>query len=832
MALKPHLATGEVVIIGETSAERLTMGENLGPSFITLFRRVEVGELSEEETLMLLGNVSRDLERDLNVRILPDAIQASVGLSRRFWPYRAFPGKAIRLLEETASDITRMRAQTQTTPSNSLLRRIHAAHVGRQEVIEAFSRFSGMPEFIVNDAARMSVLEVEGYFRERIIGQDEAVDAMTDLVATVKAGLNDPHKPLGTFLFIGPTGVGKTQMAKTLASYLFGDEARLIRFDMSEYSDIDGVVRLIGAFDKEGELTRQVREQPFCVVLLDEFEKASPRIYDIFLQVLGEGRLTDAAGKTTFFHNAIVIMTSNLGGGSKAFRPPGFDLGETADPKVINQALKAHYLEQVEQYFRPEFVNRLDKIVVFGQLSPQAVHDIARRELNEVLLRDGITRRNILVEIDDAVIELVLEHGYSPEYGARPLKREIERRVVTPMSRALAQRGIQDQVLLRVAVEEGELAIKNVPIDDARLSTVTLVGGLEGATGRKQRLDLPQLVEGFALLRRKLVDWEESEAVKEMQREKEHLQSRAYSSEFWDERDNARDSMRRYYFLDRLTRRLHQLQERVEYLEDFAVLVNREHDSRYQSDLARDYEELHNSVNFLDIELLTARLPHRNQAMMLITPMGASPGTLEKPSVQWPRRLSEMYLYWAERKGYDRELYLLTPDPDAPGGHAFAHLAAGSFQDVMKRYARYEHTDEIALWFEGSNVFGFLKGERGLHRLLGDPTGVGEELARVQVFALPDGTDVKKWLGDYQRIKIDITEGRQSQPAQEKHSVIRVYSLDRGEKFIRDQRTAVRLTSVKDVMQRGMIDEFILSYLKSDEGQTGWEDRYPPTFPF
>ena len=529
---------------------------------------------------------------------------------------------------------------------------------------------------------------------------------MVDLVATVKSGLNDPYKPLSTFLFIGPTGVGKTQMAKTLAAYLFGDEARLIRFDMSEYSDLDGVVRLIGAFNQDGELTRRVREQPFSVVLLDEFEKASPRIYDIFLQVLGEGRLTDAAGKTTFFHNAILVLTSNLGGGSKAFRPPGFAVGETIDPKVINATLKEHYLDQVEQYFRPEFVNRLDKIVVFGQLSPSAVRDIARRELNEILLRDGITRRNILVEMDEAVIDLVLERGYSAEYGARPLKREIERRVVAPMARSLAQRSAQDQTLLRVVVEEGRLALKNVPIESAtQKSTVMLSSGLD--TGRRQRLDLAELVEGFALLRRKLADWAESDAVKEITREKDDLLSSTHSQEFWDDNADAQNRMRRFYFLDRLIRRLNQLQERAEYLEDFAVLVTRERDLRYQSELARDYEQLYDDVSYLDIELLTMRLPHRNQAMMLINWIGTQPNTPERASDAWPRRLSEMYLRWAERKGYDRELYLLTPDSNAPGGRSFTHLTAGSFQDMMKRYARFGHVDEIALWLEGSNVFGF-----------------------------------------------------------------------------------------------------------------------------
>lgn len=832
MALKSHVASGEVIIIGEASPDRLAMGENVGPSFMNLFRRLDIGGMSEEESLSVLGSVARDIERDLNARILPDAIQASVGLSRRFWPYRAFPGKAIRLLEETAADVTRLEARPRAVTS-SLLQRLHAVRIERQHVLEMFSRFSGLPEFIVNDAARMSIPEVENYFYERIIGQDEAVEVMVDLMATVKAGLTDPHKPLGTFLFIGPTGVGKTQMAKTLAGYLFGDENRLIRFDMSEYGDMDAAVRLIGAFEREGELTRRVREQPFSVILLDEFEKAAPRIYDIFLQVLGEGRLTDAAGKTAFFHNSILIMTSNLGGGSKAFRPPGFQLGEQADPRVVNAALREHYLTEIEQYFRPEFVNRLDKIVVFGQLSPEAVRNIARRELNEILLRDGITRRSILVEIDDAVIDLVAAKGYSPEYGARPLKREIEQVVVSPMARALAQRSSQEAHLLRVAVENGKLALKSVPIDDAgQKSTVSLAAGMEGGATRTQRMDLGQLVEGFAQLRRQLADWAEADTVKRMMREKDSLLSATHSTEFWKDSDNAPDSMRRFYFLDRLTRRLTQLQERAEYLEDFALLVRRERDVRYQSDLARDYEKLHSDVSFLDIELLTAHLPHRNQAMMLITPMGTLPASAEKPSETWPRRLSEMYLRWAERKGYDREIYLLTPDLTAPGGRAFSHLAAGSFKDLMNRYRRYEHTDEIAIWYEGSNIFGFLKGERGLHKLLAVDAGGAEVVARVQVFALPDGTDVKKWLADYQRIKTDIAEGRQPQPPQEKHLVIRAYSLDKSDRFVRDLRTNVRLTNIKDVMERGRIDELILAFLRSEEGAPRWEDRYPPTFPF
>lgn len=832
LALRPHIASGELTLIGEGLPDRVAMGDNLGPGFMNLFRRVEVPSMTEEETISVLGSVARDLEREHNIRILPEANDATVQLTRRFVPYRAFPGKAIRLLEETVHDHNRAHS---SGGGRSFLRRIPNALINRQSVIMTFSRLSGMPEFIVNDTARMNIEEVEKYFHDRILGQEDAVQTVVNLVTTVKAGLNDPGKPMGALLFIGPTGVGKTQMAKTLATYLFGHEDRMIRFDMSEYRDLDGIAKLIGAFGKEGELTRRVREQPFSVVLLDEFEKADPRIYDIFLQVLGEGRLTDSGGKTTYFHNSIIIMTSNLGAGAKAFSGLGFSRGtQVTQSAEVNEALREHYHDQVESYFRPEFVNRIDYIVVFGQLDPLALRSIATREMGEILLRDGITRRNLLVEIEESVIDLVLKTGYSPLYGARPLKREIERIVVSPMARELAQRSPQDNNLLRIAVDKDsqQIYLKNVPIDQSGAQTnIELTTGIGDDAVRRLRMDTAQLVEGFAILRRKLMDWLESETYKEMTQEKADLLTYTQAPDFWDNGSEARTKLGRFYFLDRLTRRVQQLYERAEYLEDFAILVNRERDLRYQPDLARDYEELHRNAAYLDVELLTAHLPHRNQAMLLLKPIGTTPiNRTSKPTEEWLHRLARVYLFWAERKGYDRDIYMLLPDKTAPGGQRFKHLNAANFADLMKQFNEAGYTEEIALLMEGSNVFGFLKGERGLHRLERDGS---DELAYMQVFAIPDGTNIDEWLNDYREIKVDIEEGRRAAPPNERLTVIRFYALDKqGERFIRDTRTNVRSIRIKDVMERGQIDDFILAYLEQEERGVGWEDRFPPTFPF
>ncbi|MBL1134189.1 MAG: AAA domain-containing protein [Chloroflexi bacterium] len=840
-ALKPHIASGEVVIIGEGSPDRVTMGERLGSDFMNLFRRVDVPAMSEEETLAVLSNVARDLEREFDLRIEPSANEAATQLSRRFSPYRAFPGKAIRLLEEAVADVSRKKDSAESDngrdapTSASLLRRLpKRAVVKRQHVIDTFARHSGMPEFIVNDRSRLDLAEVEKYFMERVRGQEQAVGSIVSLVATVKAGLNDPGKPLGTFLFIGPTGVGKTFLAKTLASYLFGDEKRLIRFDMSEYADLDGVSRLIGSFGSEGELTKQVRAQPFSVVLLDEFEKASPRIYDIFLQVLGEGRLTDAGGRTTFFHNSIIILTSNLGTSAGGFRGLGFG-SENVNYAELNAQLMVHFKEQVEKYFRPEFVNRIDHVVVFKQLEPLALRSIASRELGEILMRDGITRRNLLVEIDDAVIDLVLEKGYSPQYGARPLKREIERLVVAPMAHQLAQKSVDDTELMRIEVdrESKQINLKLVPIDEARTTTqVALSTALDGTDIQKLQMDTGQLLEGFAMLRRRLADWADSDTVKEMNTEKAALLTATQQPDFWDKGDEARRRLARFYFLDRLTRRLRQLLERCEYLEDFAMLVNRERDLRYQPDLARDYAELYSNVLYLEIEMRTGHLPHRHQAMMLINRLGQSPMKDQQAATEWPRKIARMYLEWAERKGYDREVYLLQPDEKSPGKMAFHHITAGNYDELIKRFEAYAPSEEFAIFFEGSNVFGFLKGERGTHKLVGID-GASDELCRVQVFAIPDGTNISRWLSDYQYIKNEIAEGKRPPPPTEKLTVIRTYSLEKqGERFVRDMRTTVRTTRIKDVMEKGRLDDFILAYLQQEDENVAWEDRFPPTFPF
>ncbi|HZW73088.1 MAG TPA: AAA family ATPase, partial [Caldimonas sp.] len=353
-------------------------------------------------TRFIVAEAAARLAESRSVEIEPEAIDAAVTLTGRFEPYRSFPGKAIRLLEGAVDG-----------------RKSDVQRFDRAQLTAAFASRSGMPLTLLSDSMPLRIADVRTHFETRILGQPEATAALVDVVSVLKAGLNDPQKALGSFFFVGPTGVGKTESAKALAEFLFGSRERLVRFDMGEYTSIDAVQRLIGTAwgTAEGELTRRVREQPFCVVLLDEIEKAHWSVFDALLAAIGEGRMTDAAGRTADFRNAIVIMTSNLGASRVRSSPLGFGV-DGADASDHER-----YIAEAERFFRPEFFNRIDRVVVFHALSQQTVRQIARRELNRLLVREGIVRRRLLVELDDSVIAIVAESGFHPRYGARPLQR-------------------------------------------------------------------------------------------------------------------------------------------------------------------------------------------------------------------------------------------------------------------------------------------------------------------------------------------------------------------------------------------------------------------------
>jgi ATP-dependent Clp protease ATP-binding subunit ClpA/protein subunit release factor A/predicted RNase H-like HicB family nuclease len=827
--LKAHVQSGDVIIIGESSPERLRRAEQLTPGFVAQFRTLEITPTGEADTLSILTAVSRELERSEDVRLEPSALEAAVELTNRFLPYRAQPGKAITLLEQMAAEANRKRA----ADVRPVLR--------RQETIASFTAQTGLPEFIVADNQPLDLQVVWEHFADRIIGQRQAIDAMVDLIATVKAGLSDPEKPLGTFLFIGPTGVGKTQLAKTLAQYLFGDEKRMVRFDMSEYSDPAGVRRLIGlpGSGQEGELTGRVRNQPFCVLLLDEFEKADPQIYDVFLQVMGEGRLTDASGQTTSFQNAIIVLTSNLGASAKDQRRIGLaderrrtkdegneDAMTQPSSFVLRPSSGEYWQRKIEEFFRPEFVNRIDHVA----LDEVAMRQIARRELGEVLLRDGFVRRNVLVEIDENVIDLLIEQGFNPLYGARPLKRAVEKLIVLPLARFLSSRDKPGADLLRLERQDGQIALRA-----AQFAGGEAFVALEGEGSRRRKLDDKGLAEVFAELRRKLYDWAERDAVVEMRNERATRLADTNKPTFWDNQTQARETLARFYFLDRLLKRLQQLTDRAEYLEELSGLVNRQRDARYRAELVNSFEQLDRDYAFLEVELLCAHLKDAHSAMLYLRRMGMSQRGDEAEG--WVAQLAAMYVQWAARKGYDLECWLLEPiaEEQKEAGelidtyYPFRWRSLGEDVPTLLETLRspaLQGASEIALSLHGTNVFGFLKSEVGVHRR-NDKRPSGERVQRLaQVSLQAPGDAVPVALLDgvlHTRATAEQERAKSKKPAAANSvepEIIRVYQFD-SEKSVRDMRTKLKLNDPFHVLE-GQIDDLILAYLRDKESQQAW----------
>ena len=440
--MRPWIADGRVRVVGELSTEALEHYEKRHVAFFSAMHRITVEDQSPEVTAEILKSRALHQKRHEPRRpwLRAASVEPLVELSQRYLSYQAFPGKAVVLADEL-----RAVHEGEVTESGEP-RPIEVADVYR-----AFSVRSGIPMFLLREEQSMRYTEVLEFFARRIIGQRKAIEAVAQTLCTVKAGLQPPAKPLVNLLFLGPTGVGKTEVAKTLARFLFGGEDKLVRFDMSEYGDPFASERLIRGTERdEGELTRRVRQQPFCVVLLDEIEKAHPAVFDLLLQVLGEGRLSDARGRMTSFVNCIVIMTSNLG--ASHVRPRS---GFAKDDEAARDDQR--YVEEVERHFRPEFVNRLDRVIPFSSLSPEEIAQVARVALSGLLQREGIAGRGIDLTLSERAVASLAVSGHSEIYGARALRRHLEDVVVAPVARLLSEAGADgDGSVVRVVLHGEE----------------------------------------------------------------------------------------------------------------------------------------------------------------------------------------------------------------------------------------------------------------------------------------------------------------------------------------------------------------------------------------
>ncbi len=448
--LRPWIARGEILTIAECTPEQLGAIERHEPHLLAAFQQFTVPERTPEQTRTILAQVL-----EVAPGKAPDAAGAAANrtgldwshrLHQRYATYSANPGRPIRFLNNLLADLFPEKTVTEA------------------EVITAFSRETGLPLVLLDDRVPLDLAATQEWFARRIIGQPEAVARVIDLLAAIKASLARPRKPLASLLFIGPTGTGKTEMAKALAEFLFGDPTRLARFDLNEFGDPVSVQRLIGttAFGSaEGLLTARVREQPFSVLLLDEFEKADASFFDLLLQILGDGRLTDAAGRVADFCNCVIVMTSNLGAQAFQRGPAGFRAGSGA----TRPEAREHFSEAVRKFLRPEIFNRLDAVVPFDALTRDIVLAIAQRQLNLIRQRDGLRLRPLELRIRPAVAEHLAERGYDVRYGARPLKRAIERELLAPLAEALNQfaRNVPVEAEVNVAQDAIKVQVRGRP---------------------------------------------------------------------------------------------------------------------------------------------------------------------------------------------------------------------------------------------------------------------------------------------------------------------------------------------------------------------------------
>ncbi|HXG67301.1 MAG TPA: AAA family ATPase [Blastocatellia bacterium] len=409
--LKPYVEKRQFRMLAEITPEAFRVFQERDRAFADLFQILPVKQTGEDETLRIVIELMRQLERQHRCRFDLEALPAALDLQRRYVRDAAFPGKAALFLRQLAV-------------------KYRNAEITRATVFAEFHAKSGLRVSFLDNRVELARKEVIEALAKEVIGQPAALEAAADVVCVAKARLNDPDRPLASFLFLGPTGVGKTQCAKSLAAYLFGDADRILRFDMNEFLSASSVARLVGTFRQpEGLLTSAIRRQPFSVVLLDEIEKAHPDVFNLLLQVMGEGRLTDALGRAADFTNAILILTSNLGV-KEASSNLGFKQGETREGSVYRQA--------AEKFFKPEFFNRLDRIVPFERLRREDVRDIARNLIQGVFHREGLLRRRCVLQVDERAMEKIVDQGYHPTLGARALKRAIERQLTQPVAARLA----------------------------------------------------------------------------------------------------------------------------------------------------------------------------------------------------------------------------------------------------------------------------------------------------------------------------------------------------------------------------------------------------------
>jgi ATP-dependent Clp protease ATP-binding subunit ClpC len=529
--LKPALARGELQTIGATTLDEYRKYLERDSALERRFQQIRVEEPSIDQTVEILKGLRDRYEQHHKVQITDEALKAAGELASRYIADRFLPDKAIDLIDEAAS---RMRIKSMTSPpanrelesevettrrekeaaieaqefekaaalrdkERKLTNKKHEFEkewesgesgerpsIGEEEIADIVSMWTGIPVFKLTEAETQKLMRMEEELHKRVIGQHPAVEVISKAIRRSRAGLKDPKRPTGSFIFLGPSGVGKTELARTLAEFLFGDDDSMIRIDMSEYMEKHAVSRLVGSppgyigYDEGGQLTEAVRRKPYSVLLLDEIEKAHPDVFNILLQILEDGRLTDAQGRTVDFRHAIVIMTSNIGAAEIARNTPlGFAVSDD-ETGITYEDMKNRIMGELKKVFRPEFLNRIDDVIVFHKLQKEEIKQIV--ELLLLRIRESMAERELQLELTDPAKDLLVEKGWDPSMGARPLRRAIQRYIEDPLADFVLREQLTPGATVVVdPAEEGEEGeVRLTIVKPKKQKTPVAVGAGEG----------------------------------------------------------------------------------------------------------------------------------------------------------------------------------------------------------------------------------------------------------------------------------------------------------------------------------------------------------------
>ena len=621
--LLPSVQSGDLKILGEMRPAALERVLLEYPEVARLFEIVRIEPMSAEETAALVTDWAADAATGRGVEIPPAIRGEALSLARQYLSSETPPGGVLRLLDR----VVVLAGRRKVEGANAI--------ATQDDLIDALVQLTGLSADVLDERRPLDLEAVRRRFESRVMGQTEAIDTLVERLALIKAGVTDPTRPYGVFLFAGGTGTGKTELAKALADYLFGSPDRLHRLDMSELQDASAFERLFGSLDRRpgggNSLAERVRRQPFCVVLLDEFEKAHGRVWDVFLQVVDVGRLTDARGETVDFRHSIIILTSNVGSVSTGDVRLGLvGNGESFSPTAVERA--------VARTFKPELLNRLDRTVIFRPLTREIMRRILRKELADAFERRGLRRRDWAVEMEESAYDLLVERGFSAQLGARPLKRALERFLLAPLARTIVDRKAPegDQFLF-VRANGHDLTVEFVDPD----ATVIMDAAPSVAAGnlsdiiyepRGSHVEIERLRAALEALRARVAaaPWQDT---------KQRLLAAPGEEGFWDRADRF-EVLGRAEYLDRIESSLRNAASLLERLQGGGERAG------YPLNLVR---RLAQQLFLLEAAATEAFETGPRDAFVSITPQledGATPAAIE-----FGKKLREMYEAWATARG-------------------------------------------------------------------------------------------------------------------------------------------------------------------------------------